>query len=135
MTGTDSTNGFADPTVTDRIARILAETPPALDCAQCRLHHLRPCRQHQAAAIVDAMRAQDLVALTRETADNIVETVRAQALTAAAGWYERRAGQFDEMRPSARNIGQDWMCVTEAVADRLTAEQLRKFAAKGGQDV
>ena len=128
MTTTDSTNGFADPTVTDRIARILLETEPELQCAQCR-PTLRPCRQHLAIAIVDAMRAQELVVLTKETADQIIEhtqaTVRrevaeeiAAAIEAAAAGIER--GAFDP------TLVQPLVGVM-----RADAAVAREFAAKG----
>ncbi|HWB36178.1 MAG TPA: hypothetical protein VHA75_09150 [Rugosimonospora sp.] len=129
-TTTDSTGGFTDTTVTDRIARILDETEPALDCVQCWVT-LRPCRYHQAEAVVNAMRAQELWVLTPEAGDEIVEHIRA-----------------DERRRVAEEIAQ----AIEAAAEKVKAEAwsptagtalaavvvsgadiARKFAAKGAE--
>jgi hypothetical protein len=77
MTITDSTNGFADPTVTDRIGDILARADQDPDCGDCTLLG-DVCYQHAAEAIVAAMRAQELVVLTPETADEILAHDRAE---------------------------------------------------------
>ncbi len=59
---------FGDPTVTDRIARLIADAP--CRCADC--WNGQPCNRCRARAVVDAIRAEHLVVLTVEAADQII---------------------------------------------------------------
>jgi hypothetical protein len=68
VTTTDTTNHFADPTVTDKLASIILNADPVSGCCS----GYRVCSVHLAEAIVAAMRAAELVVLTPETADQIL---------------------------------------------------------------
>jgi len=64
---------FTDPSVTEAMAREIASIKPAGDCGFCRYGH--PCPRHAAEHLVNAMRAERLVVLTAQAADEIIRHV------------------------------------------------------------
>jgi hypothetical protein len=78
MTTTNAPNGLADPTVAKRIERIIRNARPDPGCYCWGKGDA--CPEHVAVAIVAAMRAEELVVLTPEAADEIL----------AHGWAETR---------------------------------------------
>lgn len=72
MTTTDTTNRFADPTVTAKLEQLVRNAPTIRDCPVCKYGNTWRCPRCISVAIVAAMRAQELVVLTSETADEIL---------------------------------------------------------------
>lgn len=118
----DTAERFADNGVAKRIAGIMFEAEPIAGCAFCG--ESGTCLRHMAEAVVDAIREEQLVVLTAEAADQIIEAAKAreragrdERLSRISGWHARETAPGGMVGDYCIECGHRWPCDTRKMAD------------------